>query len=334
LLPIMIPWGFVMPFSIYLAGACVIALFSLHILPASAQNWPTRPIRVIVPFPPGGGTDIVMRILTQKVSQHTGASFVIDSRPGGTGVLGAELAARAAPDGHTIFASSPEFSINPSMRKLPYDPLKDFAFITQITSGQFMVASHPNVPATSVKQLVALAKQRPGELNYASSGSGGINHLAGELLQSMTGTKLTHIAYKGTGPAITALLGGHVHFMFGSTSGLLEPVRSGKLRAIAVTGTKRLAQLPNVSTIDESGVRGYAVTGWYGMYAPAATPSDIIGRLHAETRKALDSPDVREALEKTGNEPVGSTPEEFRAFVQSEMAKWAKVVKAANITAE
>jgi tripartite-type tricarboxylate transporter receptor subunit TctC len=324
----------VMRFPVYAAGACAIALIALNTPPANAQNWPSRPIRVIVPFPPGGGTDIVMRIVTQKVSQHTGMSFVIDSRPGGTGVLGAELAARAAPDGYTIFTSAPEFSINPSMRKLPYDPLKDFAFITQVTSGQFMVVSHPSLPATSVKQLIALARERPGELNYASSGSGGINHLAGELLQSMTGTKLTHIAYKGTGPAVTALLGGHVHFMFGSTSGLLEPVRSGKLRPIAVTGTRRLPQLPEVPTIDESGVRGYAVTGWYGMYAPAQTPADIIARLQAEIRKALDTADVRESLEKTGNEPVGSTPEAFRAFVQSEIVKWAKVVKAANITAE
>ena len=322
-----------MPFSVYVASACALALLALN-NPASAQDWPARPVRIIVPFPPGGGIDIVMRILTQKVSQQTGASFVIDSRPGGTGVLAAELTARAAPDGYTIFTSAPEFSINPSMRKLPYDPLKDFAFITQVTSGQFMLVSHPSVPATSMKQLLAIAKQRPGELNYASSGSGGINHLAGELLQSMTGTKLTHVAYKGTGPAVTAVLGGHIDFMFGSTSGLLAPITAGKLRPIAVTGTKRLAQLPDVPTIDEAGVRGYAVTGWYGMYAPAATPPDIIGRLHAETRKALGSADVRESLEKTGNEPVGSTPEEFGAFVRSEMAKWGKVVKAANIRAE
>ena len=322
-----------MPFSVHVASACALALFAAN-NPVRAQDWPARTVRIIVPFPPGGGVDIVMRIITQKVSQQTGASFVIDSRPGGTGVLGAELAARAAPDGYTIFTSAPEFSINPSMRKLPYDPLKDFAFITQVTSGQFMLVSHPSVPATSTKQLLAIAKQRPGELNYASSGSGGINHLAGELLQAMTGTKLTHVAYKGTGPAITAVLGGHIDFMFGSTTGLLAPITAGKLRPIAVTGTKRLAQLPNVPTIDEAGVPGYAVTGWYGMYAPAATPADIIGRLHAETRKALGSADVRESLEKTGNEPVGSTPEEFHAFVRSEMAKWGKVVKAANIRAE
>ncbi len=323
-----------MRFSFYIAGVCAAALPALDIHPASAQNWPTRAVRVIVPFPPGGGVDIVMRVVGQKLTEQTGASFMIDSRPGGTGVLGAELAARAAPDGYTIFASAPEFSINPTMRKLPYDPLKDFAFVTQITSGQFMVVSHPSVPATTMQQLVAIAKQRPGALNYASSGSGGINHLAGELLQFMAGIKLTHVAYKGTGPAITAVLGGHVDFMFGSTSGLLAPIKAGKLRPIAVTGIKRLAQAPDVPTIDEAGVRGYAVTGWYGMYAPAATPPEIIGRLHGETRKALGSADVRDSLEKTGNEPVGSTPEEFGAFVRSEMAKWGKVVKAANIQPE
>jgi tripartite-type tricarboxylate transporter receptor subunit TctC len=323
-----------MRLSFNIAVVCAAALPGLDILPASAQNWPTRAVRVIVPFPPGGGVDIVMRVVGQKLTEQTGASFVIDSRPGATGVVGAELAARAAPDGYTIFASAPEFSINPAMRKLPYDPLKDFAFVTQITSGQFMVVSHPSVPARTMQQLVAIAKQRPGALNYASSGSGGINHLAGELLQFMAGIKLTHVAYKGTGPAITAVLGGHVDFMFGSTSGLLAPIRAGKLRPIAVTGIKRLAQAPDVPTIDEAGVRGYAVTGWYGMYAPAATPPEIVGRLHAETRKALGSADVRDSLEKTGNEPVGSTPEEFGAFVRSEMAKWGKVVKAANIQVE
>jgi tripartite-type tricarboxylate transporter receptor subunit TctC len=320
--------------SVHATGLCVVALLALACTPLSAQVWPSRAVRIIVPFAPGGGTDIVMRLVGQKLAEQTGVSFVTDSRPGAAGVVGAELAARAAPDGYTIFVSAPEFSINPSMRKLPYDPLKDFAFVTQVTSGQFMLASHPSVPATNLQQLLALAKQRPGALNYGSSGSGGINHLAGELLQSMTGIKLTHVAYKGTGPAVTALLGGHIDFMFGSTSGLLPPSATGKLRAIALTGTKRLAQLPDVPTIDEAGVRGYAVSGWYGMYAPAGTPQDIVERLHAETRKALTSPAVREGLEKTGNEPVGSTPQEFRAFVQSEMAKWAKVIKAANITAE
>jgi tripartite-type tricarboxylate transporter receptor subunit TctC len=320
--------------SLLVAATFAVALLTLDAPPASAQNWPARSVRVIVPFPPGGGLDFVMRVVGQKLSEQTGASFVIDNRGGATGVLGAELGARAVPDGYTIFTSSPEFSINPSMRKLPYDPLKDFAFVTQMTSGQFMVVSHPSVPAASMRQLIAIARERPGALNYASSGSGGINHLAGELLQSMTGIKLTHVAYKGTGPAITAVLGGHIDFMFGSTTGLLAPINAGKLRPIAVTGTKRLAQIPHVPTIDEAGVRGYAVTGWYGMYAPAATPPEIVARLHAETRKALGSADVRDSLEKTGNAPVASTPDEFAAFVRSEMVKWGKVVKAANIQAE
>ena len=319
---------------VHIVTACMMALVLATAMPAAAQSWPARSVRVIVPFPPGGGLDIVMRIVGQKLSEQTGTSFVIDNRAGATGVLGAELGARAAPDGYTLFTSAPEFSINPSMRKLPYDTLRDFAFVTQMTSGQFMVVSHPSVPAATVKQLVALAKSRPGQLNYASSGAGGINHLAGELLQSMADIRLTHVAYKGTGPAIAALLGGHIDFMFGSTTGLLAPISAGKLRAIAVTGARRLAQLPEVPTVDESGIPGYAVTGWYGMYAPAATPAEIVGRLNAETRKALGTPDVRENLDKTGNEPVGSTPEEFATFVRTEIAKWARVVKAANIKAE
>lgn len=323
-----------MKLPVHIARLFAIAVTCSIAVPVAAQGWPTRPVRVIVPFPAGGGLDIVMRVVGQKISEQMGASFVVENRGGAVGVLGAELGARAAPDGYTLFTSAPEFAINPSMRKLPYDPFKDFAYVTQMTSGQFMLASHPSVPATTIKQLIALAKARPGQLNYASSGAGGINHLAGELLQSMTGIQLVHVAYKGTGPAIGALMGGHIDFMVGSTTGLVAPIKAGKLRAIGVTGTQRFSQLPDVPTIDEAGVRGYVVTGWYGMYAPAGTAPDIIKRLYSETRRALGSPDVRESLEKLGNEPVGSTPEEFNAFVRNEIAKWAKVVKAANIKPE
>jgi tripartite-type tricarboxylate transporter receptor subunit TctC len=312
----------------------VLCAVVLTMLPVAAQSWPARPVRIIVPFPAGGGLDIVMRLVAQRLSEQTGGSFLVDNRGGAVGVIGAELAARAVPDGYTLFTSAPEFSINPSIRKLPYDPFKDFAYVTQLTSGQFMLASHPSVPAKSIKQLIAIAKARPRQLTYASSGAGGINHLAGELLQSLTGIELVHVAYKGTGPAITALMGGHIDFMVASTTGLIAPVKAGKLRAIGVTGKRSLKQLPEVPTISEAGVPGYEVTGWYGMYAPANTPSEIIRRLHAETVRALNSEELREALEKTGNESVGSTPEEFLAFVRTEIAKWGKVVKAANISPE
>ena len=203
-----------------------------------------------------------------------------------------------------------------------------------MTAGQFLLASHPSVPVKTVKELIALAKARPGQLNYGSSGTGGINHLKGELFQSMAGIRWVHVPFKGAGPATTALVGGEVDFVFASTTGLVGPVKSGKVRAIAVTGTTRFSELPHVPTITESGVPGYNVTGWYGFYAPAATPPEIVRRLHAEAHRGLNSPEVKDRLQKTGNDPVVTTPEEFAAFIRSEIAKWSKVVKGSNIRIE
>ncbi|HYC46832.1 MAG TPA: tripartite tricarboxylate transporter substrate binding protein [Burkholderiales bacterium] len=303
--------------------------------PVAAQTWPAKPVRIIVPFAPGGGVDTVTRLLAQKLTEQVGGTFVVDNRAGAAGMVGAELAAKAPPDGHTLFTSAPEFSINPSVRsKMPYDPFRDFAYISQLTSGQFMLAAHPSVPVKTIRQLVALAKSRPGQLNYGSSGSGGINHLAGELLQSMTGIRWVHVPFKGAAPATTALMGGQIDFVFASTTGLIGAVKSGKVRPIAVTGPKRFSELPETPTIAESGVTGYSVTGWYGFYAPAGTPGTVIKRLNEEARKALFSPEVKDRLEKTGNEPVVSSPEEFATFMRTEIEKWAKVVKAANIRVE
>jgi len=308
--------------------ALVIAVACTLAAPAAAQTWPARPVRIIVPFAPGGGVDTVTRFLAQKLGEQTGGSFVVDNRPGGAGILGAELVARAAPDGYTLLTSAPEFSINPSVRpKLPYDPFKDFAYISQLTAGQFMLASHPSVPVTTVRQLIALAKARPDQLNYGSSGTGGINHLAGELFQSMTGIRWVHVPFKGAGPSTIGLIGGHIDFVFASTTGLVGPARAGKVRAIAVTGPERFTELPEVPTIAESGVPGYYVTGWYGFYAPAGTLAEIVRRLHAEARRALNSPDMTEKLAKTGNVPVASSPEEFVAFMRAEIGKWAQVIK-------
>ena len=308
--------------ALMIAVACALAT------PAAGQTWPVRPVRVIVPFAPGGGVDTVTRFLAQKLSEQTGGTFVVDNRPGGAGILGAELMARAAPDGYTLLTSAPEFSINPSVRtKLPYDPFKDFAFISQLTAGQFLLASHPSVPVKTVKQLIALANARPDQLNYGSSGAGGINHLAGELFQSMAGIRWVHGPFKGAGPSTIGLIGGHIDFVFASTPGLVGPAKAGKVRAIAVTGPQRFTELPEVPTIAESGVPGYYVTGWYGFYAPIGTSAGIVRRLHAEARRALNSPDVAEKLEKTGNVPVVSSPEEFAAFVRAEIGKWAKVIK-------
>ena len=300
--------------------------------PAAAQTWPARPVRIVAPFPPGGGTDTVGRLLAQKLAEQTGGSFVVENRPGAAGVLGAEFVARSAPDGHTLLISAPEMSINPSMRsKVPYDALKDFAFISQLTAGQFMLACHPSVPVRSVKQLIALAKSRPGQLNYSSSGTGGINHLAGELLQSMAGFRWVHVPFKGAGPAIVAAISGEVDFVFAATTGLVGHAKAGKVRPLAVTGRKRFGELPDVPTMAEGGVAGYDVSGWYGFYAPAGTPAAIVRRLHAEAKRGLNSPEVKDKLEKAGNEVVTSTPEEFGAFLRVEIAKWAKVVKEAGL---
>ena len=300
--------------------------------PAAAQTWPARPVRMIVPFAPGGGVDTVTRFLAQKLTEQVGGTFVVENRPGAGGMIAVELVAKAAPDGYTLLTSAPEFSINPSVRsKLPYDPFKDFAFISQLTSGQFMLASHPSVPVRNVKQVIALAKSRPGELTYGSSGAGGINHLAGELLQSMAGIRWLHVPFKGAGPASAAVMGGEISFVFASTTGLIAPAKAGKLRPIGVTGPKRFSELPETPTIAESGLPGYNVTGWYGFYAPAGTPAQIVKRLNDEARKGLYSPEVKDKLEKTGNEPVVSSPDEFVAFMRTEIEKWAKVVKSSNM---
>ena len=316
------------------------ALLCAVTLPAMAQTaptsaapaWPARTVRIISPFAPGGGNDAVSRFLAAKFTEQTGGTFVVENRAGSGGLIGTDLVAKSVPDGHTLLVSSPEFAINPSMRaKMPYDTFKDFAYISQLASGQFMLASHPSVPVKSAREFIALAKSRPGQLSYGTSGAGGINHLAGELLQSMSGIRWLHIPFKGAGPAMIAAMGGEVEFVFASTIGLVAPVKAGKLRGVAVTGTHRYAELPSIPTIAESGVPGYVVTGWYGFYAAANTAPEIVRRLHEESRRALSSPDIKEKLIKAGNEPVGTPPAEFLAFVRTEFDKWAKVVKQAGL---
>jgi len=298
---------------------------------AFAQTWPSRPVRIIVPYPPGGGIDTVARLLAQKLGEQMKGSFVVDNRPGGTGVIGAELLTRAAPDGYTLMASATEFAINPARRKLPYDPFKDFTHISELASVQFLLVSHPSVPVKNVKQLLALAKAQPGRITYGSAGTGGGPHLAAELFRMMSGIRWVHVPFKGAGPALVGVMSGEVDFAFSSTIALLGAVKAGRIRAIAVTGAKRFPALPDVPTIGESGVPGYVGTGWYGFYAPAGTSQEIVRRLYVEAGRALNSADAKEKLAKAGNELVMSSPQEFTAFLRSEITKWSKVVNEAGL---
>jgi tripartite-type tricarboxylate transporter receptor subunit TctC len=310
----------------------VALLVFMSATPVAAQNWPSRTVRIISPFAPGGGNDTVARFLAAKFPEQIGGIYVVENRAGSGGLIGADLVAKSPPDGHTLLITSPEFAINPGMRsKMPYDTFKDFAYISQLASGQFMIACHPSVPVKSAKELIALAKARPGQLSYGTSGAGGINHLAGELLQSMSGVQWTHIPFKGAAPAMIAAMSGEVEFAIASTIGMVSHVKGGKLRGVAVTGTQRYAELPSVPTVAEAGIPGYSVTGWYGFYAPANTPADIVRRLHEESRRALSSPDIKDKLVKAGNEPVGTPPAEFLAFVRAEVEKWGKLIKQANL---
>jgi tripartite-type tricarboxylate transporter receptor subunit TctC len=301
---------------------------------ASAQTYPGKTIRMVVPIGAGGGTDTMARLISQRLSEQMGVAIIVDNRPGAGTVIGTEYVSKAAADGYTLMTVAPEFSIQPNLRKVPYDPIKDFAFVTQLASGQYLLTTHPTVPVKTPREFLALAKARPGQVAFGSSGPGSANHLAGVLFQSMTGTKMLHVPYKSAGAAGTALMGGEIDFMFSNVASAITHVRSGRLRAIATTGEKRSTAVPEVPTIDETAVRGFVVTGFYIMMAPAGTPREIIGRLHAESVKALQTPQLKERLAALGLEPVGSSPDAATAFIRAEIAKWAPVVKAAGATAE
>ncbi len=296
-----------------------------------AQAYPSKTIRMIVPIAAGGGTDTMARLISQKLSEQMNVTVFVDNRPGAGTVIGTEYFSKTPPDGYTLMTVAPEFSIQPSLRKVPYDPIKDFSFITQLTSGQYFLTTHPTVPVKTAKQFVALAKARPGQVTFASSGNGSANHLAGVLFQHMTGTKMIHVPYKGAGPAGIALLGGEIDFMFSNVASAIPYVRAGKLRAIASTGQKRSGVTPDVPTIAESAVPGFVVTGFFIMMAPAGTPRDIITRVNGEAVKALQSTAFKERLAALGLDAVGNSPEEATKFIQAEITKWAPVVKAAGM---
>jgi len=311
------------------ALAVVLAGF---ILTAQAQGYPSKPVRLVVPFAAGGSTDIIARTLAQKLNEMWGQPVIVDNRAGGSTVIGTEIVAKAPPDGHVLLVTPAPFTIVPSLvPKLPYDPNRDFEPVTLINTTPLVVVVHPGVPAKSMKELIALAKARPGALNFGSSGSGGSNHLAGELFNAMAGVKMVHVPYKGNAPALTDLVGGHVDVVFNGLTSALPLIKSGRLRPLGMTSLKRAGSLPEVPTLDEQGLKGFQAVAWNGLSAPARTPKEVIAKLNADVLKVIRSPELVEKLKAEGSDPVGSSVEQYAAFLRDEIAKWAKVIKFANI---
>jgi tripartite-type tricarboxylate transporter receptor subunit TctC len=296
------------------------------------QDYPAKPIRLVVPFAPGGGVDITARLLAQSLSVNLGQQIVIDNRGGAGGIVGMELVARAAPDGYTLLMSHVGFTAMPGLyKKLPFDPVKDFTGVVVAISGVYVLVVNPAVPVKSVQELVAYAKANPSKLGFASAGSGSSIHLAGELFKGMAGVDLLHVPYKGAAPALTDVVAGEVQMMFGTATNALPMVKAGKLRALAVTSAKRSALAPELPTVAESGLPGFEVVGWYGLAAPAKTPHPLVTRINADTNRALQSTDLVERLRVQGLEPVGSTPEEATELIRKDVARWTKVIRDAGI---
>ena len=322
-----------LPRALVLSGLAASLLLSA---PAWCAEWaPAKPVRMIVGFPPGGATDLVARMIQPKMSATLGRQVIIDNRPGANGVISNELIARADPDGHVFgFGHIGTLVISPVIQKVPYDVHKDFAPIGQVVSLQNIVVVTPSLPAKTLKDYVALAKSKPGDMLYGTSGTGSPGHLAAVLLESMTGAQLTHVPYKGGGPLITDLVGGQIPSAFAVISTGAPHVRSGKVRALAVTGAKRAEAFPNIPTVAEAGFKGYAAVNWYGLLAPAATPPAIIERLNKELNAALRSPDVVQQLKDQGIDAAPSSPAEFARFIAAEEKKWGPIIRKSNIKAE
>ena len=295
---------------------------------AQAQAYPTKPVKLVVPYPPGGPTDIVARLVAQKLSDAMGQQFIIDNRPGAGGNPGAELVARSPADGYTLVVATTAHAINPSLFKnLGYSLSKDFAPVSQLTSGPLVIVANPSLPANNVAELIALAKSKPGELNFASSGNGQSTHLSAELFAAMAGVKMNHIPYKGSAPALTDTMGGQTQLMFDTMLSAMPHVKAGKLKALAVTSPTRSPVAPDVRTVAESGLPGYEAIAWNGLLAPAGTPPEVLARLSAELKKVLAAPDVKDKFEAQGFAASWNSPEDFGRFMSAEVEKWAKVVK-------
>ena len=313
---------------------CLMSLSLLNLpLPAAAQTYPNRPVRIVAPFPAGGGLDLVSRALGQRLSTALGQSIIIDNRSGADGMIGTEQVAKAAPDGYTLLISSTgPMVINPALNiKMPYDTLRNFAPITLVVVQPLCLVVHPSLPVKSVKELIALAKAKPGQLNYGSGGIGNGAHLAGEIFRTITSIDIVHVPYKGAAPAVVDLLAGQVQMMLNSIPVLLPFIKSAKLRALAVGADNRMAILPEVPTMRESGIARFDANSWYGFFAPAGTPKEIVGRLNYESAKILRSQEMRDFMSPQGAEAIGDSPEEFSAHIRSELAKWAQAVKTAGV---
>jgi tripartite-type tricarboxylate transporter receptor subunit TctC len=321
------------------AGACWL-LGTLLVAPAAhaadaTTDYPTRPIRLIVGFAPGGGTDTTARAIAQKLGAELGQQVVVDNRPGAAGNIATELVARATPDGYTLLMGTiAALAINPTLYdKLPFDPVRDFAPISQAVNSTNILVVHPTVPAKTLQELIALARAKPGQLNYGSSGVGGAGHLAGELFNTMAKVNLVHVPYKGGGPVMVDLLAGQVQVVFATAATAIPHVKAGRIRALAVTTIKRAGMVPDIPTVAEQGLPGYDANNWYGMLAPARTPRAIVTKLNTLVVKTLGMPDIREYLFNQGLDPAPTTPEAFAAYIRAEIAKWSKVVSAAGAKA-
>ena len=318
------------------AGAALLCLYPLSAIAQAGDpaKFPAKPIRMIVPFPPGGSNDILGRFLAQKMSERLGQQTIDDNRAGADGIIGTELAARAPADGYTLLVVSTTYSMNPAIHKLPYDPIKSLIPISLIASGGNIIATHPSFPVNSVKDLIALAKAKPGHIRYASSGIGGFNHFGGELFNTLAGVKLAHIPYKGGGPAMLDVMTGQVEVMFGTLIQALPHIRSGKLKPLGVGSAKRSPLLPQVPTIAEGGVAGYDGSIWWGVLGPAGIPSAIVTKLNADIGAILRDPEMAKRLVAEAAEPVVETPEAFGKMIVNDIGKWSRIAKQAGIRTE
>lgn len=320
-----------------LFGMALIAFTCCFTLPllAATTDYPNKPIRLIVPFAPGGGFDVALRPLAHELSQRLEQQLVVDNRGGAGGIVGTEIAARAIPDGYTLLGGSVGLASLPGLyKKLPFDPIRDFAPITIAVTSAYFLLVHPAVPAASLKDLIALAKKTPGQIHFASAGKGSTVHLAGEMLRTMAKIDIVHVAYKGSGPALTALAGGEIQLMFAPTGAALPLIKAGKLKAIGISSPKRSAMAPATPTLAEAGLPGYEVSGWYGLLAPAGTPRPIISKLYAETKKVLETEAMRNRLGANSLEPLGLSPEESARFIATDTTRWARVIRDAGMAKE